>query len=379
MFHHDPNGLIYDKMFVQNYLYDFAIDHGNNSITRGLQKDCYSLDSFDCLETINHERPSLPRGYMWHCYSCGQSTRRFHSNYIFCCQKCGRKFENNRYLSKDLTGKIALIVGGRTKIGHQIVLKLLRCGAYVIGTTRKPEQMRKIFEEYPDKDHWIHRLVIEEIDLNTIFLESLLVNLRDKILQKFNHIDILINSAAQTIRSREHASLESIEKNRYGDALHASPIFKNSWEIRLHDITQDEMEEIFRINVVAPTLTTKIFLPLLQEADDRPFIINVHAREGLFECRKKDLHLQTNMGKAGLAMLTKCVHASQPKTRKGKKISVNGVDPGWISVDEYFEDNRPFIVAPLDEIDGASRILYPVFKNLPGSEKTRRHYDILSY
>lgn len=369
----------HDRVLIQQYLYDFAIGRGNNSITRGLQKDCYLLDSFDHLQNINHERPMLPKQQRGCCYACGCYMRRFHSNYVFCCHQCGSKFERNRYLTKDLTGKIALVIGGRTKIGHQVVLKLLRAGVYVIATSRKMEQMRSIFEHYHDQAQWIDRLMIQPIDLNTPLLEDLLTNLRATVLQRFDHIDILINCAAQTIRSREQYPSTGTDRNRYGDALYASPLHENSWGLKLSDITQQEMEEIFRINVIAPTLVIKIFMPLLQAAEGRPFIVNVHAREGLFECRKTDSHIHTNLGKAGLAMLTKCVFASYPKTKQGKKISVNGVDPGWVSVDEYFMDQRPFIVAPLDEIDGAARVLYPIFKNLPGSEKTRRHYDILTY
>jgi len=38
----------------------------------------------------------------------------------------------------DLKGKVAILTGGRVKIGYQCGLKLLRCGATVIVTTRFP-------------------------------------------------------------------------------------------------------------------------------------------------------------------------------------------------------------------------------------------------
>jgi|UniRef100_A0A6C0BLY3 hypothetical protein len=69
-------------------------------------------------------------------------------------------------------------------------------------------------------------------------------------------------------------------------------------------------------------------------------------------------------------MLTKCLHDSQLKTHNGHPFSINGVDPGWVSVDEYYENDRPYIVPPLDKIDGAARILYPVFANLRGLMET---------
>ena len=64
------------------------------------------------------------------------------------------------------------------------------------------------------------------------------------------------------------------------------------------------------------------------------------------------------------------------KTLTGKNFSIHGCDPGWFSVDEYYEDTKPFIAPPLDEIDGASRILYPIFTKKISCRKTRRHFVI---
>jgi hypothetical protein len=58
------------------------------------------------------------------------------------------------------------------------------------------------------------------------------------------------------------------------------------------------------------------------------------------------------------------------------------VRPGrrWISVDEYYEGSRPWQVPPLDEVDGAARILFPLMMGLRYScGKTRRHFLQLSY
>jgi len=63
----------------------------------------------------------------------------------------------------------------------------------------------------------------------------------------------------------------------------------------------------------------------------------------------------------------------------GKKVSVHGCDPGWISVDEYYEDDAPWICPPLDEVDGAARVLFPVWRNFSGKEKTRVHFDKMTF
>jgi hypothetical protein len=80
----------------------------------------------------------------------------------------------------------------------------------------------------------------------------------------------------------------------------------------------------------------------------------------------------------GMHMLTKCLTESGFKTDKGEAFSIHGCDPGWISVDEYYENSRPWIVPPLDEVDGAARILFPIFNGIRHSDpKTRRHFKIM--
>jgi NAD(P)-dependent dehydrogenase (short-subunit alcohol dehydrogenase family) len=45
---------------------------------------------------------------------------------------------NKRTQVVDLSNRIILLTGGRVKIGYRAALKLLRCGATVIVTTRFP-------------------------------------------------------------------------------------------------------------------------------------------------------------------------------------------------------------------------------------------------
>ena len=361
-------------------VHKFAITHGNNTITRGLQINCHTLDAFDTPQTINRIcQPPIREGY-YQCYGCGKCVRQLHSNYVYSCVNCGNKFEKYRYLSVPLQNHVALVIGARTKIGHQVVLKLLRCGAHVIGTTRKTEQMYQLFDLYIDKDQWISHLHVKKLDLDTPDATSVLVALKNYTQTTYGHLDILINCAAQTIRSREKNSPTNFsETNRYADPKYALSHCSNSWSLSINELDQQEMEEVYRINAVMPTLIIQHFIPLLELSETTPYIINVHAREGLISVRKSPYHIHTNMAKSSLAMLTKCLCATKLKTKLGQKISIHGVDPGWVSVDEYYEDNKPFIVAPLDERDGAARILYPIFMRLKKNEYTRRHFDQLIY
>ena len=65
----------------------------------------------------------------------------------------------------DLTGKRALLTGGRAKIGMYIALRLLRDGAHTTITTRFPKDAVRRFSALPDSDDWIHRLKVVGIDL----------------------------------------------------------------------------------------------------------------------------------------------------------------------------------------------------------------------
>ena len=51
----------------------------------------------------------------------------------------------------------------------------------------------------------------------------------------------------------------------------------NSWCMRLEDLVQGEMEEVYRINAVSPCLLLQALLPLLRECqgNDGPYVINV--------------------------------------------------------------------------------------------------------
>lgn len=85
------------------------------------------------------------------------------------------------------------------------------------------------------------------------------------------------------------------------------------------------------------------------------------------------------MAKAALHMMTKCLCKLKLKTDDGKRFRFHGCDPGWVSVDEYYENGAGFKTPPLDEVDEAARILYPVWKKLGSTKKTRRHFFHLKY
>ena len=97
----------------------------------------------------------------------------------------------------DLRGRVALLTGGRVKIGYQTGLKLLRCGARLIVTTRFPRDAATRYANEADFDQWGDRLEIFGLDLrHTPSVEAFCREL----LETRDRLDFIINNACQTVR-----------------------------------------------------------------------------------------------------------------------------------------------------------------------------------
>ncbi|KAH0787655.1 putative oxidoreductase [Histomonas meleagridis] len=358
---------------------------GNNAVTRQFCSSCYELDKMD--RTIPYTTKSIHRSgnRYFRCYGCGTFARTPHPVYPFSCIRCGELFKENRMYSCPLPNQVSVVIGCRTKLGHQVTLKLLRAGSIVIGTSRYPQQTYELFKGYEDSQEWLHRLEIYDkgLDLDNSNLKSLFEEFKRFIENKHESVTNVIFCAAQTIRVREKQRDEvkssTQETNRYGDAKFVKSEFTNTWCMNIYDICQEEMEELMRINAIAPALFFQTMIPLMKKSKTAPYFITVHAREGNFSISKNDKHIHTNMAKAALHMLTRCLPEAKLMTDNGIPFSIHGCDPGWISVDEYYEKNRPWIVPPIDEVDGAARILYPIFRKLPSTRPTRKHFNSLLF
>jgi NAD(P)-dependent dehydrogenase (short-subunit alcohol dehydrogenase family) len=312
------------------------------------------------------------------CYPCQRSVTQLHPHYTFSCRACGDKFWAARHLTRDLQGRAAFVTGGRTKLGHQVVLKLLRAGATVFATTRSPGAAVALFRQYPDSPAWLARLHVLPLDMMSADLATDLAVVTRHVRAVVPHVDVVVNCAAQTIRVRDRRLVAVETLNRYGDAAHVPAGALNSWDMRVPDVVQAEAEELFRVNAVAPLLVVQAMLPLMRDSEE-PYVINVHAREGVFDVVKSDKHIHTNMAKAAMAMFTCTLANTRKRYGLRARLRVHGCDPGWISLDEYAPAGCPFVVPPLDERDGAARVLYPLWKRLQSRHKTRRHFDWLIF
>jgi hypothetical protein len=92
---------------------------------------------------------------------------------------------------------VALLTGGRVKIGYQAGLKLLRAGASLIVTTRFPRDSAARYAAEPDFENWGDRLEIFGLDLrHTPSVEAFCSDL----LATRQRLDFIINNACQTVR-----------------------------------------------------------------------------------------------------------------------------------------------------------------------------------
>ena len=351
-------------------------------------------------ETPVHGHASAPL----HCYVCKAKYDRVHHFYDQLCPACAELNFRKRSETADLHGRVALLTGGRVKIGYQAGIKLLRAGARVIVTTRFPSDAALRYSREVDFDQWEDQLEILGLDLRfTPAVERVCGYLADT----QSRLDFIINNACQTVRRPpefyEHMRQVEMAPARSlppaalalirggpesdlgpwpADALDHSPrqeLFplgvldsdlqqvdlrgRNSWRLTLAEVPSIEMLEAQLVNAVAPfVLNAKLKALMIKTPERDKHIVNVSTVEGQFYRRfKTTKHPHTNMAKAALNMMTRTSAADY----QASGIHMNSVDTGWVS------DEDPVHLAerksveqgfhiPLDIVDGAARIVDPI-------------------
>jgi NAD(P)-dependent dehydrogenase (short-subunit alcohol dehydrogenase family) len=327
------------------------------------------------------------------CYVCDRPFTRRHPFYDRLCPDCGEESFRRRQQTADLSGRFAVVTGGRVRIGFRSSLKLLRAGAIVTIVTRFPHDAADRFAAEADAATWANRLRLCGLDLRAL---PLIERFTDELTQRLPHLDILINNAAQTVRRSPEAYLPLLERERQGtanlpalahswpqpstpapttlpmplgevpvDAADGFPVdvrTVNSWDLTLADVTLPELVEVQLVNSLAPFVLLQRLTPLLgRSPQPHRFVVNVTAREGQFATGRDGRHPHTNMAKAALNMLTRT--CAEDLARQG--ILVNSVDPGWVSHQAVRDRVRQLeeqeVRPALDAEDGAARVCAPIF------------------
>ncbi len=168
-------------------------------------------------ETVAEEPRFQTAPETLNCYICKKDYTELHHFYDQLCPSCAAFNFDKRTESADLQGRVALLTGGRVKIGYQAGIKLLRAGAHLIVTTRFPRDSAMRYAKEPDFAEWGHRLEIFGLDLrHTPSVEAFC----QQLMQSHSRLDFIVNNACQTVRrppdfyqhmmEAENAALESM-------------------------------------------------------------------------------------------------------------------------------------------------------------------------
>ena len=357
-----------------------------------------------------------------HCYVCKQKFTTVHHFYDQMCPPCAEFNFNKRTELADLRGRVALLTGGRVKIGYQAGIKLLRAGAHLLVTTRFPRDSAQRYSREPDFSEWGHRLQIFGLDMRSpASVESLCRHLLDT----QQRLDFIINNACQTVRRPPEFYAHMLDgeralENMPADArrllgvcsepagsllpqpawmtrsaeLSQVPLLaeelvgqkhlfpegrldqdlqqldlreRNSWRLLLAEVSSVELLEVQLINAVAPFIINARLKPLMLRTPERDkHIVNVSAMEGQFYGhRKTTRHPHTNMAKAALNMMTR----TSATDYFNDGIHMNSVDTGWVTDEDPVQIAARKVVEqrfhpPLDIVDGAARIVDPIISGI---------------
>ena len=327
-----------------------------------------------------------------HCYVCKQKYVEIHHFYDQLCPPCAALNFAKRTETADLRGRVALLTGGRVKIGYQAGIKLLRAGASLIVTTRFPRDAALRYSGEADFDEWCDRLEVYGLDLrHTPSVEALCHHLSTT----HPRLDYIVNNACQTVRRPpafyEHMlELESgrdrsapgrgppacsagstacarpscsASAPRRGstrppssaelsqlvllpeDAETPSHLFptgtldqdlqqvdlrdRNSWRLTLSEVSSVELLETQLVNAVAPFVLNARLKPLMLRTPERDkHIVNVSAVEGQFYRRFKTTR-HPHTNMAKAALNMMTRTSAAEYHADG--IHMNSVDTGWVS------------------------------------------------
>jgi len=155
------------------------------------------------------------------CYICRYLLTFPHALYRSLCQPCGAFNAASSALSLppslSIPGYTALVTGARVNLGYHVVLRLLRCGAHVLATTRYPHDAALRYAAEADSANWSSRLRVIGADFRTARDAFSLVRATKEVLSDWGveRLHVLVNNAAQTltdsVRKEERAVAREAE------------------------------------------------------------------------------------------------------------------------------------------------------------------------
>lgn len=109
----------------------------------------------------------------------------------------------------DLSGRVAVVVGGTSGLGRTLALGLAEAGADVVATGRREQQANEVAREVEAAGR---RTIVKTSDVSD---RGSMDALRDAAMSEFGRIDILVNAAGQTFRQ----ATDAVEEQRWAGLM----------------------------------------------------------------------------------------------------------------------------------------------------------------
>ncbi len=182
-----------------------------------------------------------------------------------------------------------LITGANRGLGLEFVNQYLNRGEEVIATYRENNDLSNLNEL---KKKYQATLTLIPMDVSSSASRNKALS---KVKEKISHLDILINNAGMKGKSR----------------------------IKLGNLHEDNMSEVFDVNSISPILVSERFSQLFKKGTK---IVNISSQMGSISARENTSDFIYCASKAALNMFSKLL-ANSLRT---KEIIVIPMHPGWV-------------------------------------------------
>ena len=200
--------------------------------------------------------------------------------------------------------KVVIITSCAKGIGKELALLFAKNNYDVVITYNTSKNMAYELSNFINDNYKVNTLIIK-CDLKK---ESDILGLKQKVLKKYKHIDVLINNAALSLDN-------SIEEK-----------------------TKKEFMDVLEVNVVGTFLVTKNLLKFM----DKGVVVNISSTDSIDTY--STLNIDYSASKASINMLTKTFALSYPN------IKFISVLPNWTNTESIREMNQDYLKSELKRI-----------------------------
>lgn len=189
----------------------------------------------------------------------------------------------------DLTGRVAVVVGGTSGLGRTIALGMAQAGAAVVPVGRRRERLDAVCDEI---EHLGRKTLRHTVDVTC---RKSLDDLREKVAAAFGHIDVVVNCAGITFKKPTA------------------------------ELGEEEVQHLMDTNLMGTLRACQAFYPALK-LSGKGRIINIASLASFVSFHQVAAY---GMSKAGVMALTRSLGAEWA----ADGINVNAIAPGIFVTD----------------------------------------------